>query len=70
MCGFSLQVDVQDAREFAPGAIAAHLRAEVRTGDQAQGEVRQALLTLVIARRAGLWRIIAAHNTAVAAPAG
>jgi uncharacterized protein (TIGR02246 family) len=65
-----LHVDVEDARELAPGAIVAHLRAEVRSGDQAHGEDRQALLTLVIERRAGVWRIIAAHNTAVAAPAG
>jgi hypothetical protein len=46
------------------------VRAEARGDDRALGEVRKALLTLVIERRAGLWRIIAAQNTAVAAPSG
>jgi uncharacterized protein (TIGR02246 family) len=65
----TLQVEVEDTRELAPGVIVARLRAEVRDDDLAPGEVRKALLTLVIERRAGLWRIIAAHNTAVVAPA-
>jgi uncharacterized protein (TIGR02246 family) len=66
----TLHVDVDDARELVPGVIVAHVRAEARGDDQDPGEVRKALLTLVIERRADLWRIIAAHNTAVAAPAG
>jgi uncharacterized protein (TIGR02246 family) len=66
----TLHVEVDDARELAPGVIVAHLTAEIRDDDLAPGEVRKALLTLVIERRAGLWRIIAAHNTAVVDPAG
>jgi uncharacterized protein (TIGR02246 family) len=66
----TLQVEVEDARELVPGVIVAHVRAEARGDDRSPGEVRKALLTLVIERRADLWRIIAAHNTAVAAPAG
>jgi hypothetical protein len=65
-----LHVEVEDTRELVPGVIVAHVRAEARDDDRAPGEVRKALLTLVIERRAGLWRIIAAHNTAVAARAG
>jgi uncharacterized protein (TIGR02246 family) len=66
----TLHVEVEDARELVPGVIVAHVRAEARGDDRALGEVRKALLTLVIERRAGLWRIIAAQNTAVAAPSG
>jgi uncharacterized protein (TIGR02246 family) len=65
----ALHVEVEDARELAPDVIVAHVRAEARD-DRAPGEARKAILTLVIERRAGLWLIIAAHNTAVAAPAG
>jgi hypothetical protein len=61
---------VEDACELVPGVIVAHVRAEARGDDRAPGEVRKAILTLVIERRAGLWRITAAHNTAVAALAG
>jgi hypothetical protein len=66
----TLHVEVEDASELVPGVIVAHVRAEARGDDRALGEVRKALLILVIERRAGLWRIIAAHNTAVAAPSG
>ena len=66
----TLYVEVEDTRELVPGVIVAHVRAEVRGDDRAPAEVRKALLTLVIERRAGVWRIIAAHNAAVVAPAG
>jgi uncharacterized protein (TIGR02246 family) len=66
----TLRLDVDDARELVPGVIVAHLRAEARSDDQAAGEVRKAVLTLVIERRGGPWRIIAAHNTAVATQTG
>ena len=66
----TLYIEVEDTRERVPGVIVAHVRAEVRGDDRAPAEVRKAFLTLVIERRAALWRIIAAHNTAVAAPAG
>ena len=66
----TLYVEVEGTRELVPGVIVAHVRAEVRGDDRAPAEVRKALLTLVIERRAGVWRIIAAQNTAVVAPAG
>jgi uncharacterized protein (TIGR02246 family) len=66
----TLQVEVEDARELGPDVIVAHVRTEVRGDDHAPGEIRKALLTLVIERRAGLGRITAAHNTAIVAPAG
>ena len=66
----TLHVEVEDASELVPGVIVAHVRGEVRGDDWSPDDVRKALLTLVIERRAGLWRIIAAHNTAVVAPAG
>jgi uncharacterized protein (TIGR02246 family) len=66
----TLGMEVLDARQVVPGLIVAHVRTEVRGDERAPGQVRPALLTFVIERRADVWKIIAAHNTIVVAPAG
>jgi uncharacterized protein (TIGR02246 family) len=47
--------------------IIAHVRSELHGDDRAPGQVRGALMTLVIERRDRHWKIIAAHNTNVVA---
>ncbi len=61
--------EVVDARELAPGVIAAHMRTELDGDDRVPGQTRRSLMTLVIEQRAGVWRFAAAHNTDVVPPA-
>jgi uncharacterized protein (TIGR02246 family) len=62
----ALRAEVVDARELALGVIVAHMRSELDGDDRVPGRTRRSLMTLVIERRAGLWRFAAAHNTDVA----
>jgi uncharacterized protein (TIGR02246 family) len=66
----ALSMTVQDARQVVPGLIVTHVSSEVRGDERAPGQARKALATFVIEHRAGDWKIIAAHNTIVVAPAG
>lgn len=63
-----LLVEVEEARELAPGVIVAHLRSQLSGDERAPGEVRDSLLTLVIDRRGDEWGIAAAQNTFVRSP--
>jgi len=56
-----------DARPVGSDVIVAHVRSELQGDDRAPGQVRRALMTLVIERRDPHWKIIAAHNTNVLA---
>jgi len=58
----------EDARRLGPDVIIAHVRSELQGDDRVPGQARRSLLTLVIERRGQQWKIIAAHNTNVAAP--
>lgn len=66
----TLTMEVLDARQVVPDLIVTHVRSEVRGDERAPGQVRPALLTAAIERRAGAWKIIAAHNTMIVAPPG
>jgi len=55
----------EDARWLGSDVIIAHMRSELRGDDRAPGQVRQALMTLVIERRGEHWEIVTAHNTNV-----
>ena len=57
-----------DARPLGPDVIIAHMGSELLGDDRAPGQVRRALMTLVIERRGPHWKVIAAHNTNVVAP--
>jgi uncharacterized protein (TIGR02246 family) len=60
----------EDVRPVGSEVIIAHVRSELRGDDRAPGQVRQAIMTLVIERRGLHWTIIAAHNTNVLAAPG
>jgi len=64
----ALSAWVEDARSLGPDVMIAHVRSELRGDDRMRGQARTALMTLVIERRGAQWKIIAAHNTNVAAP--
>ena len=66
----ALRTEVLDARQIVPDLIVAHLRTELRGDERAPGQVQPTLLTLAIERRAGAWKIIAAHNTRIVTPPG
>jgi len=57
-----------DAHSLGPDVIIAPVRSELQGDDRVTGQVRQALLTLVIERCSSHWKIIAAHNTNILAP--
>ena len=59
----TLNLDVEDASEIVPGVVVAHARSALHGDTRDPGSKRESLLTLVIERRAGLWKITAAHNT-------
>jgi uncharacterized protein (TIGR02246 family) len=61
----TLRVVVEYAREIAPSVIIAHVRTQLEGDARAPGQARHSLLTLVVERRAGEWRIVAAHNTGI-----
>jgi hypothetical protein len=60
----------EDARTQGPNLIIAHVRSELQGDDRVPGQVRRTLMTLVIEQCGGQWKIIAAHNTNIAAPPG
>lgn len=62
----TLRVAVVDARWLGPGAIVAHVHSELDGDDRAPDQTRQTLMTLVIEQRIDEWKIVAAHNTAIA----
>jgi uncharacterized protein (TIGR02246 family) len=64
----ALSMQVLDARQVVPDLVVAHLRTEVLGDERAPGQVQPTLLTLAIERRAGAWKIIAAHNTRIITP--
>jgi uncharacterized protein (TIGR02246 family) len=66
----ALTARAEDARSQGPDLIIAHVRSELQGDDRVPGQVRRTLMTLVIERRGGQWKIIAAHNTNIAAPPG
>jgi uncharacterized protein (TIGR02246 family) len=61
----TLRVVVEDAREIAPSVIIAHLHTQLEGDTRAPGQTRNSLLTLVVERRSGEWRIVAGHNTGI-----
>jgi uncharacterized protein (TIGR02246 family) len=61
----TLRVVVDDAREIASSVIIAHVHTQLEGDARAPGQTRNTLLTLVVARRAGEWRIVAGHNTGI-----
>jgi uncharacterized protein (TIGR02246 family) len=65
-----LRTEVVDARELAPGIIAAHVQTELDGDDRAAGQTRHSLATFVIEKRGELWRFTAARNTHVLPAAG
>jgi len=60
----------EDARSLGSDVIVAHVRSELHGDDRAPGQVRQAIMTLVIERRGSHWKIVTAHNTSVLAAPG
>jgi uncharacterized protein (TIGR02246 family) len=60
----------EDVRMLGSEVIIAHVRSELHGDDRAGGQVRRAIMTLVIERRGSLWKIVAAHNTNVLAAPG
>jgi uncharacterized protein (TIGR02246 family) len=62
----SLRVAVEDARKLGPGVIVAHVRSELEGDERAPLQTRQTLMTIVIEKRSDEWKIVAAHNTAIA----
>ena len=63
------QVTVDDAREVVPGAIVAHFYSQLEGDARAPGETRRTLMTMVLEQRVAAWKIVAAHNAGIAAPA-
>ena len=61
----AITLGLQDSRAAAADVIAAHAVSELRGDERAPGQVRQAIMTLVIEQRHGPWQISAAQNTAV-----
>lgn len=60
----------QDARSHGPDLIIARVRSELQGDDRMSGQVDRALMTLAIERRGAQRKIMATHNTDVAAPPG
>lgn len=65
----SLEAEVEDAREIRADVIVAHVHCQLQGDERAPGQNRHTLMTLVIEQRSAEWRIVAAHNTAIATPA-
>jgi uncharacterized protein (TIGR02246 family) len=65
-----LRVEVVDTQELASGVLVAHVRTELDGDDRSPGQTKHSVMTFVIERRAGLWRLAAAHNTEVSPPVG
>jgi len=61
----SLSAWAEDTRVLGSDVIIARVRSELHGDDRSPGQVRQALMTLVIERRGAHWKIVAAHNTNV-----
>ena len=61
----TLGLDVEDAREIAPGVLIGHVRSTLRGDSRDPGGARTSILTFVIERRSGMWKLVAAHNTNV-----
>lgn len=59
----TLRLDVEDAREIAPGVLVGHVRGTLRGDSRDPSGVRTSMLTFVIERRSGVWKIVTAHNT-------
>jgi len=66
----TMSMRVEDSHPPAAGVIVAHTGSEVRGDERAPGQVRRAVMTLVIEQRNGEWKISAAHNTNVVTPPG
>jgi len=66
----SLTAWAEDARLLGSDVIIARVRSELHGDGRAPGQVRQALMTLVIERRGAHWKIVTAHNTNVLAATG
>ena len=64
----TISMRLEDARMAAADVIVAHVTSDVRGDERAPDQVRETIMTLVIERQHGLWKISAAHNTAVAVP--
>jgi uncharacterized protein (TIGR02246 family) len=62
----TLRVAVEDARKLGPDVIVAHVHSELEGDERAPLQTRQTLMTIVIERRIDEWKIVAAHNTAIA----
>jgi uncharacterized protein (TIGR02246 family) len=65
-----IRMQVTDAAELTAGVVLAHLTSELEGDERAAGQVRHALMTVVIEQRAGEWKLTAAHNTNIVPPAG
>jgi uncharacterized protein (TIGR02246 family) len=62
----TLDVEVDDAKEFVPGAVIAHWQTQLEGDARAPGQIRRTLMTVILERRASTWKIVAAHNTGIA----
>jgi len=66
----ALTAQAEDARRLSDDVIVARVRSELRGDDRVPGQARTARMTLVMEQRGGQWKIIAAHNTNLAAAPG
>jgi uncharacterized protein (TIGR02246 family) len=64
----TLRVAVEGARKLEPDVIVAHVHSELEGDERAPLQTRQTLMTIVIEKRIGEWKIVAAQNTAIATP--
>lgn len=62
----TLRVAVEDARKLGPDVIVADVHSELEGDERAPLQTRQTLMTIVIEKRIDEWKIVAAHNTAIA----
>ena len=59
----SLQMQVEDAKQIAPGILVAHLRSSLHGDARDPSGERRTLFTFVLEFREDRWRIAAAQNT-------
>lgn len=61
----TITMELMDVRVPADTVLIAHVRSELRGDARAPAERRHSILTIVIERRAGEWKVSAAQNTTV-----
>jgi uncharacterized protein (TIGR02246 family) len=64
----AITMRLEDARAVAADLVVAHATSVVRGDERAPGQVRETIMTLVIERRHGDWKISAAQNTVIVKP--